>query len=189
MDPYKQFKIYYQEAEKVYEKEPLNSMCLSTVDTSGHPHSRMVLFKGIVEDQFSFFTNYNSNKAKDIEQNPNISLLFYWEKTGKQVRVEGIASKAPRDFVVNYWNSRPFESQVSGAVSDQSQPISHYQSLVKKYEQMRASLTKVLCPEHWGGYFITPNYFEFWEANPFRLHKRLVFTKMPKGWETSQLSP
>jgi len=121
MNPFEQFKNYYHEAEAHLGKESLNSMCLSTVDGKGFPHSRMVLFKGLVDNQFSFFTNYKSNKGKEISENPNVAILFYWKEIKKQVRIEGTATKAPRDFIEKYWDSRPFESQISGAVSDQSQ--------------------------------------------------------------------
>lgn len=189
MNPFDQFKEFYNEAESQVGRESLNSMCLSTVDCKGFPHSRMVLFKGIVENQFTFFTNFKSNKAKDISVNPNVAILFYWKEIKKQVRIEGIASKAPREFVEKYWDSRPFDSQVSGAVSEQSQVIPLYKDLVERFEKMRGTLTKVICPEHWGGYFITPHYFEFWEGSPIRLHKRLAVSKNEDEWESKTLAP
>ncbi|MBT3980994.1 MAG: pyridoxamine 5'-phosphate oxidase [Bacteriovoracaceae bacterium] len=189
MNPYERFQQLYDHASVGIDREVASTMCLSTVDGEGKPHSRMVLFKGLFEGKFSFFTNYQSHKGEEIEANPNVALLFHWTNTKCQVRIEGRAVKAPRDFVENYWNTRPLESQISGAISDQSRSIDLYQNLVKKFEVMRASATKIMCPENWGGYLVEPEYFEFWEASPFRLHKRRVMKKTNTGWDSQFLAP
>lgn len=171
------------------DKEEVCSMGLSTVDERGRPRSRMVLFKGMYDNQLSFFTNYNSQKARELDCHPRVALLFHWKSIDTQIRIEGEVKRAPREYNKTYWNTRPFEKQLSGAISDQSKKINFYEDLVKKYEKLRGNVTEMLCPDNWGGYLIKPDYFEFWEASPIRLHKRTIYEYTENGLETYNLQP
>jgi pyridoxamine 5'-phosphate oxidase len=189
MNPIDLFEQHYRKVEGRLDDEGLNGMCLSTVDAQGLPHSRMVLFRGILNGKFSFYTNLRSNKAKEIECRSRVSLLFYWRETKIQIRIEGIAHPTPREDVIRYWNQRPFDSRVSGSISEQSQPISSFEELVRKFENFKQHVTDLVCPEHWGGFLVEPTYYEFWEGSAFRLHKRQIFQFIDGQWVTKFLQP
>ncbi len=183
-DPFKLFERWFDEA-KASEPFEVNAMILSTVDAEYHPHTRVVLLKSFSPEGFVFFTNYLSAKGKQIENNPNVSLLFFWQSLQRQVRICGIAKKTTQQQSDDYFNSRPLDSQRAAVVSKQSQILSSRTKLIREFNKVKNPVR----PEHWGGYIIEPNYFEFWQGMPSRLHDRLVYTKHNKEWTYMRLYP
>jgi pyridoxamine 5'-phosphate oxidase len=182
---------WIKEAERKVEGK-WNAMCISTVCSNGRPASRLVLFKQFsANDNIIFFTNYNSTKSTHLLENGFISVNFHWEKLGRQLRIQGRASKTTEEVSRTYFNSRSFESRVAAIVSDQSQKVEKYEDLVKAYENSLQTMSgqEAGCPEHWGGFEIVPDRVEFWEEHPDRLHKRSVHQKTSNGWERFFLAP
>ena len=162
---------------------------LSTVSPSNKPTSRIILVKEVSENGYVFYTNYDSQKAKDLELNPNASLLFYWDSSHKQVRIEGQISKVPRAQSEAYFNSRPIESQRAGILSPQSQTITSREELLEDYQKLENQDT-LSCPDNWGGYILKPERYEFWQGREFRLHDRITYTRTQKGnWKIERLAP
>ena len=169
-----------------------NAMCLSTLGNDQFPDSRIVLLKDIQEDKLFFYTNYESKKGEDIFTHQKVAINFYWDSLDRQLRLQGEVKKVPRENSIAYFKSRPLESQVSGIVSHQSRDIKSYDELKKRYDDLLESATdeNLECPEHWGGFEFTPHRIEFWQAHPYRLHRREVFQKNKNGeWDTSLISP
>ena len=189
-DPIKQFKIWYSEIENVGYLEP-NAMVLSTVDADGSPIGRNVLLKEIYEDGFVFFTNYKSNKASDIEVNNKVSLTFSWNELRRQVIVKGSAEKISEKNSDEYWSMRPHESKIGSLISNQSEVIPSRENLDKDFvsEKLRWQGNEIPRPDHWGGYKVTPNFIEFWQGRPNRLHDRLSYVLASTGWVIKRLSP
>ena len=181
---------WIEEAIKL--KVPLaHAMSLSTVDASGQPSSRMVLLKSISNKGLIFFTDYESQKGQLLEENPKGALNFWWPKTDKQIRVEGICNKTSKKDSDNYFLTRSRGSQISASVSLQSQEISNYKSLVnaaKTFEQ-ETSGKNITRPERWGGYNLKPQKIEFWINKANRLHRRELFTLQSDEWHKTLLSP
>ena len=189
-DPIDQFKIWYSEIEEVGYLEP-NAMVLSTVDKSGSPSGRNVLLKEIREDGFVFFTNYESRKAKDIENNEKVCLTFSWNELRRQVSVEGTAEKIPESESDEYWAMRPYETKIGSLVSNQSSRISSREELDTAFEtqELKWRNTEVPRPHHWGGYKVLPNFIEFWQGRQNRLHDRIGYELTGQGWIFTRLSP
>ncbi len=189
-DPIKQFKIWYSEIENVGYLEP-NAMVLSTVDANGSPIGRNVLLKEIYEDGFVFFTNYKSNKASDIEVNNKVSLTFSWNELRRQVIVKGSTEKISEKNSDEYWSMRPHESKIGSLISNQSEVIPSRENLDKDFvsEKLRWQGNQIPRPDHWGGYKVTPNFIEFWQGRPNRLHDRLSYVLASTGWVIKRLSP
>lgn len=190
-NPMKQFHLWFEEARNEDELEP-NAMTLSTINKEGHPASRTVLLKGLEEDRFIFYTNYESDKAKEIEANPNIALLFLWKNLQRQVRITGLAVKVSKEESEAYFHSRPKGNQIGAWVSPQSQVLTdknilkeRKEALIKKYEDV----DKLPLPDFWGGYFVKPQTMEFWQGRPSRLHDRLLYTQANGKWEIVRLAP
>lgn len=183
-DPLKLFEKWFAEA-KASEPFEVNAMILSTVDAENCPHTRVVLLKSFSPDGFVFFTNYLSAKGKQIENNPNVSLLFFWQSLQRQVRISGIAKKITPQQSDEYFNSRPLDSRRAAVASKQSQILTSRTKLIQEFNKVKNPVR----PEHWGGYQIEPNYFEFWQGMPSRLHDRLVYTKQDKRWTYVRLYP
>ena len=173
-NPIDQFKIWYSEIEEVGYLEP-NAMVLSTVDKDCSPSGRNVLLKEIREDGFVFFTNYESKKATDIENNEKVSLTFSWNELRRQVSVEGTAEKIPESESDEYWAMRPYETKIGSLVSNQSSRISSREELDTAFEtqELKWRNTEVPRPHHWGGYKVLPNFIEFWQGRQNRLHDRI----------------
>lgn len=172
-DPYTQFKSWFDDAYQVYELDA-NAMFLSTVNASGQPSSRTVLLKGVNEDGFMFYTNYESKKGVEIIDHPQVALLFFWPGLDRQIRIEGKANKVSRQMSDDYFYSRPRGSQVSAIVSPQSREISGYEELESAWERMQSEQT-LSRPDEWGGFVVKPQYFEFWQGRKNRLHDRLIY--------------
>lgn len=188
--PFEQFEIWLAEAIAADLEEP-NAMVLSTAAKDGKPSSRVVLLRGFDRKGFVFFTNYDSRKGREIAENPQASLLFYWEKLERQVRIEGVISKASRKISKEYFASRPRESQIGAWASPQSQTISSRRELEEKFAESEERLAgkNVECPDFWGGFVLKPEMFEFWQGRESRLHDRLRYTKKGRVWKIERLSP
>ena len=189
-NPIDQFKIWYSEIEEVGYLEP-NAMVLSTVDKDCSPSGRNVLLKEIREDGFVFFTNYESKKATDIENNEKVSLTFSWNELRRQVSVEGTAEKIPESESDEYWAMRPYETKIGSLVSNQSSRISSREELDTAFEtqELKWRNTEVPRPHHWGGYKVLPNFIEFWQGRQNRLHDRIGYELTGQGWVFTRLSP
>lgn len=186
--PHEQFTLWFSEAIKAGVPEP-NAMTLATSTLAGRPSARIVLLKGYDEQGYTFFTNYLSRKGHELAENPYASLLFFWPSLERQVRVEGHIEKLPAADSDAYFQSRPLGSRIGAWVSPQSQPITR-----EELEARNVALTESLGaapprPEHWGGYRLRPNYVEFWQGRPSRLHDRLVFTREDASWSRMRLAP
>lgn len=189
-NPFQQFKHWFQEAVDSQVKEP-NAMSLATVDRYGKPHNRIVLLKGFDENGFTFFTNHASNKGDEIEANPNISSCFFWIELERQVRIEGKAEKLFREESEAYFKTRPHLSQIGAQASKQSEVVSSRDFLDRKFKELSEKYPEgeVPMPETWGGYKVTPNYFEFWQGRRSRLHDRIVYLEENANWVIKRLSP
>jgi pyridoxamine 5'-phosphate oxidase len=169
-----------------------NAMSLSTQRRDGGSACRIVLLKEIQHDSFLFFTNYDSDKGKEITANPNVALGFYWPILDRQVRVEGIAEKTDAEISERYFRSRPRSSQLSANVSPQSAIIENESTLSELVEQLDHQLqgAEVPRPGHWGGYRVRADAIEFWQGRPSRLHDRFRYTRNPSaGWQLDRLGP
>lgn len=185
--------IFLKELSRAQDKklpEP-TAMSLATVGEDGKPHVRVVLYKGIIREGFSFFTNYNSNKAKEIAYNNNVSAVFYWQELNVQVRIEGQAFKLTREESVGYFKTRARLSQLGAWASEQSTQIPSFQYLNEKLKIFddKFKNQEVPCPEHWGGFHILPQQMEFWYGKEGRLHERFLFKKENNIWKERFLSP
>ena len=168
-------------------KEP-NAMVLGTVNSFNKPRSRVVLLKEYREDGFVFYTNYSSNKGHEIENNSNVCITFLWLEMEKQIRIEGIATKVSNKESEDYFNSRPEGSKVGAIISNQSKPIHSRELLDLKLNQFNYNDT-INKPEHWGGYIIKPNLFEFWQGRANRLHDRIEYNFIEGKWIYQRLQP
>lgn len=184
------FNSWFQDAVNGNIKEP-NAMVLSTVSDS-KPHARVVLLKGLTENGFEFYTNYLSNKGKQLAENPFAALTFFYDHLERQIRIEGQIQKLDAQTSDNYYWSRPRASQIGAWVSAQSSVIESREVLAEKQvelEEKFKDLEVIPRPEHWGGFVLIPNSIEFWQGRPSRLHDRLLYEKHEDSWKTSRLSP
>jgi pyridoxamine 5'-phosphate oxidase len=190
-DPIKQFQKWFSEAIAAQLPQP-EAMSLSTVSSDGRPAARMVLLKQVDEDGFVFFTNYRSSKARDLEANANVALVFFWSRLERQVRVEGTATRTSAEESQAYFATRPRESQIGAWTSPQSQTILSRAELEKKQaelEQLYKGKT-VPWPEHWGGFRVKPSRIEFWKGRVGRLHDRIVYEREgDESWTIKRLAP
>ena len=168
-----------------------HAMNLSTVDDSGQPSSRMVLLKSISDKGLIFYTDYESHKGQMLNTNSKAALNFWWAKTDKQIRIQGVCVKTSEKESDEYFQSRPRGSQISATVSFQSKEIKSYSDLVKEAEDLdkRTSESNLGRPARWGGYLLIPDKVEFWKDETNRLHKRELFTLVSGTWKKILLSP
>ncbi|MFT3682550.1 MAG: pyridoxamine 5'-phosphate oxidase [Ferruginibacter sp.] len=189
-DPLGQFGKWWAEAVKSNIDE-INAFTLATVNAAGKPSARIVLLKGYDERGFVFFTNYNSDKGKEIAANPNAAIVFFWKELERQVRIEGIIEKVEAAESDDYFNSRPEGSRIGAWASPQSTVIPGRQVLednVKRYEEQFKE-KEIARPPHWGGYRLQPALIEFWQGRSSRLHDRLQYTREENSWKIERLAP
>ncbi len=190
-DPVRQFTRWYDEAAEDGVATP-NAMSLATAAKSGEPTIRTVLLKLYDDDGFVFFTNYGSNKARQIEENPNAALLFPWISQGRQVIITGAVERISKAESLSYFLSRPRGSQVGAWASNQSSMISSRAVLEKGFSQMMEKFRnrEVPLPDFWGGYRVKPRVFEYWQGRSNRLHDRFQYHRDDGGgWTIRRLSP
>jgi pyridoxamine 5'-phosphate oxidase len=191
LDPMLQFQIWFKEALAAEVMEP-NAMSLATVKHDGKPSSRIVLLKGIDPNGFVFYTNYDSNKGKQLIENPEAAILFFWPELQRQVRIEGKIVKNSENDSDEYFFSRPKESQIGAHASPQSKPIPSRAILEENYKKFEGifSTEPIIRPNHWGGYILMPESFEFWQGRANRLHDRFLFTRTETlKWTFTRLAP
>lgn len=181
------FDAWFQLSLSSAVKEP-NAMVLSTVNTNNHPRSRVVLLKDYSKDGFVFYTNYQSDKGIEIENNPNVCLNFLWLEMEKQVRIEGVATKVSEQESIDYFNSRPDGSKIGAIISNQSKPILSREELNKRLSDFDIT-SPIVKPKHWGGYIIKPNVIEFWQGRANRLHDRIEYRLVNDHWGFHRLQP
>lgn len=190
-DPFENFLALLSQAESKKIPE-YNAMTLSTVGLDGKPSSRQVLFKGLLRQGLSFYTNYKGRKANEIFKNPYVALNFFWPSLEQQIRIEGAVEKTTREESEAYFRQRPRESQVGAWASQQSETLSGLKELSLRYEDIEKKYSgqEIPCPPHWGGFIVRPDVFEFWFGKRGRLHERYVY-EMARGslWKKSMKFP
>ena len=190
-NPVEQFNIWLKEAIDSHVPEP-TAMCLSTVNESGIPSSRMVLLKDVSNGKFVFYSNYKSRKGRDLEKNSVCSITFFWPELERQVNISGKAEIVDPETSDEYFKTRPWSSQIGAWVSPQSTPISSRIVILREFIMMSARYIgrSVPRPPHWGGYAVTPSVLSFWQGRPGRLHDRIQFTLGAEGtWVKERIAP
>ncbi|WP_131782640.1 pyridoxamine 5'-phosphate oxidase [Legionella gresilensis] len=190
-NPFDLFVLWFNEILTVEKSDP-NAMVLSTVDEKGHPDSRVVLLKGFEDETFIFYTNYESNKARQLEQMPYAALNFYWPQMARQVRIRGRVKKTTAQQSDSYFATRPLESKLSAVVSPQSQQLKSRQELEEDYKHLELEHKYkpiIERPDYWGGYHLIPDQIEFWQGRDKRLHDRLKYYKKNDKWIYQRLAP
>ena len=181
---------WIQEAKDIGVGLP-HALNLASVSSGGQPSSRMVLLKRLSDEGLVFFTDYDGKKGQEIINNNKAALNFWWAKTNKQIRIEGVCTKVSKQESDDYFHSRPRGSQISALASKQSETLESYEGLLEKAKQIESDNEgkDIKRPDRWGGFVLKPNLFEFWTNQENRLHKRELFTLNEEGWEKSLLSP
>lgn len=190
-DPIKQFENWWMHAIETKVEEP-NAMTLATCNASGKPSARIVLLKEIKKNGFVFFTNYQSRKAKDIEENGFAALVFFWKELERQIRIEGLVKKVSSEESDEYFSIRPRESQIGAWSSPQSSVIENREFLQENVLKFSSQFQsgKVPRPDFWGGYIVEPAVIEFWQGRPGRLHDRLRYSLSEHhDWNIERLAP
>ncbi len=190
-DPIHQFTAWFTDAAGAGLRDA-NAMSLATAAADGTPSVRIVLLKGFDERGFVFFTNYKSEKARDLEANPRAALALYWTQLERQIRISGTVEKTSREESAHYFHSRPIGSQLGAWVSHQSKVIDARKVLDARLAEMeeRFGRGEIPLPPHWGGYRVQPVIMEFWQGRPNRLHDRFRYTRQENGlWNIERLAP
>ncbi len=189
LKPLKLFKQWYEHAVENNVQEP-NAVVVATV-LDGQVATRVVYLRDILEEGLVFYTNYESQKGKAIEQENRVAMNFHWSELERQVKVKGVAKKVPAEVSDQYFSERPRKSQLGAWASNQSEIIASREELILKMEQLENKYDgkPVPRPEHWGGYVVKPTSFEFWQGRPGRLHDRFLFSLENKRWKLKRLSP
>lgn len=191
INPFDQFALWFADATQLKGIEP-NAMLIATLSESGRVSSRTVLLKSFSELGFVFYTNYNSQKARDIAYHPWVSLTFFWEPLQRQVHIQGKAERVDAATSDAYFAERPYGSQLGAWVSPQSEVIPDRQYLEDREAEMNARFAKEQMhrPPHWGGFLVVPDRFEFWQGRPNRLHDRIAYRLTDQAkWENQRLAP
>jgi pyridoxamine 5'-phosphate oxidase len=189
-DAIEQFTRWWQDAINS-EITEVNAMTLATANKEGQPDARIVLLKDYNESGFVFFTNYNSHKGKEIEDNPKAALVFFWKELERQVRIEGTIEKTSTEESDEYFNSRPAGSRIGAWASPQSSVITGRDVLENYVTKYTAEFNNdnIPRPQHWGGYRLIPAKIEFWQGRSSRLHDRILYTRDADGWAINRLAP
>jgi pyridoxamine 5'-phosphate oxidase len=188
-DPISQFQKWFAQALEAQIVEP-NAMTLATVGADGQPSGRIVLLKSVDQHGFSFFTNYESRKGRELAENAKASLTFFWAGLERQINIGGTVSKLSREESEAYFAVRPLGSQRGAWVSKQSTVVPNREYLEKRLAEVEAQFgDKVPTPPYWGGYILNPTAIEFWQGRPNRLHDRLLYKRQNERWSIDRLSP
>jgi len=189
-DPLEQFRRWYAEAERAEIRAP-HAMALATADAEGSPSVRMVLLKEADEEGFVFFTGYGSRKGGELDANPRAALLFYWDPLGRQVRVEGDVERVPARESDAYFGARARGAQIAATASRQGRVLESREELDARVAELEREHegSDVPRPDHWGGYRLVPESYEFWQHRENRLHDRLRYRAAGDGWLLERLSP
>ncbi len=189
-NPVEQFMFWFDQAREADIYEP-NAMTLSTVNANGHPSSRVVLLKDVDANGFTFYTNYDSQKASDIEANGLVALNFLWDRIHRQVRIEGRAERVPASVSDAYFDSRPLGSRLGAMASNQSSEIASREELENRMLELEARFAddEPSRPANWGGYCVKPSMVEFWQGRTSRLHDRFAYTLVGDEWRIRRLAP
>ncbi len=189
-DPFIQFTQWWDEAVQSEILE-VNAMTLSTIKPDGRPSARIVLLKGFDQQGFVFYTNYESDKGKQLQQNPYASLVFFWKELERQVRIEGCCTRTSDQESSNYFRSRPLGSRLGAWASPQSRVIPNRELLQQNLEELTARYPEddIPRPPHWGGFRLVPDRIEFWQGRSNRLHDRILYEKSEASWRISRLAP
>lgn len=188
-DPIQQFNQWFLEASHAKILEP-NAMFLSTVGHDNRPAGRIVLLKH-VDEGFSFFSNYHSRKGAELAHHAQAAITFFWGELERQVRIEGHVVKMSEVLSTEYFHQRPRTSQLGAWVSEQSKQVASRAVLEDRFLELEKEYEgkEIPKPDHWGGYELIPDYFEFWQGRPSRLHDRIVYEKTGNTWTISRLAP
>ena len=190
-DPLGLFTIWLAEAEKKEINDP-NALSLATTNSKNEPSVRMILLKGLSSKGFVFYTNLNSPKSKDLENNPKAAMCFHWKSLQRQVRIFGNVAKVSEKEADVYFSSRPYESRIGAWASDQSTTMSQREDLLKKINEFKKKYkdeNNVPRPKHWSGWCLSPNSIEFWLGDEYRIHERLKYNKISNNWKKEILFP
>jgi len=189
-DPVVIFAAWYEDAVRSGAPFP-DAMTLATATSDGRPSARIVLYKGLRGPGIFFVTNYESQKARELEGNPEAAVVFFWPSLGRQVRIVGQVERATSEESDAYFRSRPRESQLGAWVSAQSQPLASRAELEQRFRELEQSFEgkPIERPAFWGGYRLVPRVFEFWLSREFRLHDRFRYELAGGGWRCERLAP
>lgn len=188
--PFEQFNLWMEQAIHSDLSDP-TAMCLATVNAEGKPWQRTVLLKGMDERGLMFYTNLGSRKAREMSDNPNVSLIFPWMRMDRQVIVGGQVERLTKTEVLSYFLKRPRGSQLAAWASQQSSRLSSRQALEAQFMQMKEKFAagEIPVPDFWGGYRVVPSEFEFWQGGENRLHDRFQYLRSENDWAILRLAP
>ena len=191
-NPHMQFLQWFNHALEAKLHEPY-AMSLATANAQGRPHVRTVLLRGATEAGYDFYTNYDSQKGLDLAENPYAELLLYWQDQERQIRISGRVKKISEEESTDYYHKRPRDSQIAAHISTpQSGVIESREELQSRFQTLYddvATKAELAKPEFWGGYRLIPDYYEFWQGRPNRLHDRLSYERIEGQWTLQRLMP
>jgi pyridoxamine 5'-phosphate oxidase len=189
-DPFAQFAAWFRAAQESGLSQP-HAMALATASPDGIPSARMVLLKGFDEQGFTFFTNYESQKGRELTENPHAALVFYWESLNRQIRITGQVARLTAAESDEYFHTRPRGSQIATWASRQSTVLENRTILHSRYDDFVAQFGNddIPRPRYWGGFRLTPHTLEFWQSGENRLHDRIRYTRQDEGWLIERLAP